>query len=54
MPQFYYYVTQVDDADCIVTAIHDIYSGFKTRRWIATSGDTNELEKDDAQIEEQE
>ena len=43
-----------NDADCIVTAIRDIYSGFKSRRAIATSGDTNELEEDDAQIEEQE
>ena len=37
-----------DDADCIVTSIRNIYSGFKSRRAIATSGDTNELEKDDA------
>ena len=41
-----------DDADHIVTAIRDIYSGFKSCRAIVTSGDTNELEEDDAQIEE--
>ena len=43
-----------DTADCIVIAICNICSGFKSRRAIATSGDTNKLEEEDAQIEGQE
>ena len=41
-----------DNADCVVTAICDVYSGFSSRRAITTQGGANELEEDDVQCHE--